>query len=400
MRTKRGPVVVLLAFSFALAAVDGAHAAWTTETVDSIGNVGLFSSLALDFHTGSPRISYYDQTNKALKYASYNGTSWTTPQTVATGQVGTHTSLALYSGGSPGISYYDYPNHALMYSTYNGSTWVTQTVDSSANVGEDTSLVIDALGHPHIAYYDRTNGRLKYVTYNGTSWNTPMVVDTIGTYELGTSRTNISLKLDLNGVPSIAYHSEVSGALQYAQWNGSTSKWDIQVVDNCAHVGAHASLVMVGTKPFIAYREATNWTLEFAELEPPNYWTVQLVDDTGDVGYDASLAIDSHGSPHIAYFAGDPMGDLRLASLDGSIWSGSIWSIETVDSSGVVGLFTSIALDPMTGEPRISYYDSTNGDLKFAYQGVLPVPEPATLAFLAAGAALAMAARRRALPHA
>jgi len=386
MRTKRGPVVVLLAFSFALAAADAAHATWTIETLDSIGNVGLFSSLALDSRTGSPRISYYDQTNKALKYASYDGTSWTTPQTVATGQVGTHASLALYSDGSPGISYYDYPNHAL---AYNGGT-----VDYSANVGEHTSLVIDALGWPRIAYYDRTNGRLKYATYKWTAWET-QTVDTVGTYELGTSRTNISLKLGLNGIPSIAYHSEVSGALMYAQWNGSTSKWDIQVVDNSAHVGAHASLVMVGSKPFIAYRDGTNHTLKFAELDATNHWLIQTVDATGDVGYDDSLAVDSYGSPHIAYFAGDPMGDLRLASRDGSVWD--IQDIETVDSDGVVGLFTSIALDPTTGDPRISYYDSTNGDLKFAYQG--PLPEPATLALLAAGAA-AVAARRRVLPHA
>jgi hypothetical protein len=392
MRTKRGPVVVLLAFSFALAAADAAHAAWTIETVDSsIGNVGLFSSLALDFQ-GSPRISYYDQTNKALKYASYNGTSWT-PETVATGQVqvGTHASLALYSDGSPGISYYDYPNHALKYSysTDKGNTWDHKTVDSSANVGEHTSLVIDALGQPRIAYYDRTNGTLKYATYNETSWDTPTVVDTVGTYEPGTSRTNISLKLGLNGVPSIAYHSEVSGALMYAHWNGST--WDIQVVDNSAHVGAHASLVMVGSKPLIAYRDGTNHTLKFAELDATNHWLIQTVDATGDVGYDDSLAVDSHGSPRIAYFAGDPMGDLRLASRDGSVWN-----IETVDSDGVVGLFTSIAVGPLTGKPRISYYDSTNGDLKFAR----PVPEPATLALLAAGAAAAVAARRRVLPHA
>ena len=387
MRTKRGPVVVLLAFAFALAAADAAHAAWAIDTVDSIGNVGLFSSLALDSRTGSPRISYYDQTNRALKYASYNGASWTT-QTVATGQVGTHTSLALYSDGSPGISYYDYPNHALKYSTYNGSTWIPQTVDSSATVGEHTSLVIDALGRPHIGYYDRTNGKLKYAAYNGTSWAT-QTVDTVGTYELGTSRNNISLKLDLNGLPSIAYHSEVSEALKYAHWNGSA--WDIEMMDNSAHVGAHASLAMMGGGvPFIAYRDGTNWTLKFAAY----HWLVQTVDATGDVGYDACLAVDSHGSPYISYFAGDPMGDLRMASRDGSVWT-----IETVDSDGVVGLFTSIALDPSTGDPRISYYDSTNGDLKFAALNGLGVPEPATLALLAAGAAAAVAVRRRALPH-
>lgn len=43
----------------------------------------------------------------------------------------------------------------------------------------------------------------------------------------------------------------------------------------------------------------------------------------------------------------------------------SEWSIQTVDSEGNVGYYTSIALDS-SDRPHISYYDETNDDLKYA----------------------------------
>ena len=52
--------------------------------------------------------------------------------------------------------------------------------------------------------------------------------------------------------------------------------------------------------------------------------------------------------------------DLKYAA-----WDGSQWQIQTVDSAEDVGTHSSLALDA-AGKPHISYSDSTNGGLKYA----------------------------------
>ena len=53
-----------------------AVAQWQIETVDSPGNTGRHTSLALD-SSGYPHISYHEvMPNYNLKYAYYNGSSW------------------------------------------------------------------------------------------------------------------------------------------------------------------------------------------------------------------------------------------------------------------------------------------------------------------------------------
>jgi hypothetical protein len=91
---------------------------WNIQTVDSNGNVGIYTSIALDAD-GYPHISYSDWANVALKYAAFNGSTWEIETVESTG--GRHTSIALDSDACPHISYYDYTNEDLKYAAFNGS---------------------------------------------------------------------------------------------------------------------------------------------------------------------------------------------------------------------------------------------------------------------------------------
>jgi len=90
-------------------------------------------------------------------------------------------------------------------------------------------------------------------------------------------------------------------------------------------------------------------------------WSVGVVDSGGDVGRHCSIDVDSDGFPHISYYD-NTNGNLKYVK-----WTGTDWNITTVDSIGDVGDYSSIALDS-NDRPHVSYYDATNDRLKYAYK--------------------------------
>lgn len=143
---------------------------WHFQTVDSGGYVGAYSSLAVEggpnYEDMSQHISYYDQTNQQLKYCWGTGAMWGCSVVDSDGDVGRYSSLAV-AFSHPHIAYQHYISSTsadLKYAHLDGSQWVIETVDGPGyNTGGFSSLALCTsygLETPRIGYY--RDGHLGY----------------------------------------------------------------------------------------------------------------------------------------------------------------------------------------------------------------------------------------------
>jgi len=362
----------LVAVVVGLVVSSPASAAWIVETVVSAGDVGSAPAIDLD-SSGNPHIVYRDRNVNQIKYIVKSGGVWGTPETVVSSTYyGTH--LVLDSSSSPHVSYTSNVLYQPSYAYKAGGVWQTAQVDT---VGTDTSIALGQDGLARISYGSST---LQYATWNGTSFAKEPV-------DSGSSvgRHN-SLAIDSQGRPHIAYYDGNLKALRYARWTGAS--WALELVDWTNDVGRFASLALdAGDRPRIAYLDYDNNDLRYAYSDGTQ-WYRETVDggspNDDAVGKYASLALDSAGRPHIAYY------DESFGTLKYARWDGSQWVIETItdpDGSSDYGVGCSLHLDALD-LPHIAYYDNANADLKYA-----ALPEPATLALVALGG-LALLRRR------
>jgi hypothetical protein len=288
--------------------------AWHVEVVDDEGQVGWGCSLALD-SLDRPHISYYDlydefqEPTQDLNYAYYDGSSWHIETVDSEGNVGGSSSLALDSLDRPRISYTYLEssiNTHLRYAWFDGSEWHIETVDSEGSVGGG-QLALDSLEHPHIAYEDCTNSNAKYAHYDGTEWH----VETADS-EHGTGN-NPSLALDSFDCPHISHALTGMGIrdIKYSYYDGS--EWHNELLDYERWVFDPSLALDSLDRPHIAHRGNDPNELMYTYYDGA-VWSVETIDILG--GEEPSMVLDSLDRPRVCYYldSGSPDREVRYAA--------------------------------------------------------------------------------------
>jgi len=325
-----------------------ANARWFNIDVDTPGDVGQYTSVAIDPSSGFTYASYYDATNKALRMAF-----------------------------NPGLGSCD-PN----------DDWSCQTVDSGADFGKYSSIAINPLFGQvgvGIAYYDATNGKLKYAYRSCAplcNWN-KYTIDKPILFPTDNKGQYTSLKYHSDGTPYIAYYFENTGgvdALMVASsvpsggncgYGSVAGKWQCDTIQTGDRVGQYASLALDGAgNRHIAYYDGGNGDLWYASSSsggfcgPGGTWLCYPVSVANDVGQYASLYVDNNNDFHIAYYDAT-IDALKYAFDKGSGGNCGILGsaqCDTIDDmpQGYHTLGVSMAEDA-TGYPIIAYQEKFNG---------------------------------------
>ncbi len=285
--------------------------------------------------------------------------------------VGSFTSIAIGADGNPLIAYYDTTNTSLKVAHCDNAACTqatSTTLDSDGLVGQSPSIAIGADGYALVAYYDTTNTNLKMVHCTNTActtFGTPVTLDATGA---------------VGENPAIAIGADGLGLIAYT---AGTPSWDLKVAhcnqtacttattgtaDATQEVGLYPAIA-IGADGFglISHYDNTNGALRVVHCtnaDCTSTWDRTVVDTTGTVGLASSVAIGADGYALIAYNV------LSSASLKAAHCTNTACTTSSAPvtlATGSVGLSGISIVIGRDGHGLIAYPDENSGDLKAAH---------------------------------
>jgi hypothetical protein len=247
-------------------------------------------------------------------------------------------------------------------------------IDTGGEVGWWNAITTGADGLPIISYHDKTSAHLKVAHCDNAACTTATshTIDANGETP-GAYGTSITIGAD--ALPIVSYWSGPSTAdLKVAHCDDITcTSSTLHGIDTTNAVGRYSSITIgADGLPLIAYLDDTHGQLRVAHCDdvPCASATTRTVDATAHVtppgGTEsvASITIGADHLPVLSYYDSTNL-DLRVAHCDDALCTTA--GAHSVDTAGDVGQDSSITIGA-DALPIISYHDFTpNYDLKVAH---------------------------------
>lgn len=370
-------LVVLLAHS--IIQVPISFAAPTITTLDSSIDTGHFSSIAIGTDN-LPIISYIDTGDGYLKVVHCGNNTCTSGNTFTnvdtSGTAGGQSSIAIGADSLPIISYYDVAAEELLVAHCGNASCSSgnaiTTVDTG-QVGKRSSIALGSDSLPVISYTDDNNKDLK-VAHCGnntcSSGNTLTTVDS--TNQVGFPN---DIAIGNDNLPIIGYYDNTTFDVKVVHCGNNTcsSGNTITAIDTAAsssklNIDVHLAITIGSDNlAVLTYNDTVARSLKAAHCGNAacsSGNTTNTVDSTTFVGEGVGIAKGNDNLPVISYYD-STNGDLKIAHC-GNVSCSSSNTLTSVDTTDTVGAQSAITIATDTF-PSISYLDVGNSDLKYVH---------------------------------
>lgn len=301
---------------------------------------GAFSDLKYD-STGKLHLAFYDRDTLNLKY-TVRGTNglWSAIQTIDAGiYCGYEPSMAIDSQNRVGIAYTNANQGDLKYAFFDGQSWTVQTVDSRGSTGHYPSLVFSRSNGPIISYFDKTKGDLRLASTSTTGWVLGTVdAGSIGTKDVG-RHSQVLLDPSRPTASKIAIFYEDTGGGRYlyavmGNLNGGVQQngYTIFTVSAAPKLGGYTSLAFDSSnRPAMSWYDSAISGLRYASSSGDTFSGINFsasTVQTKKLGYYSNLYFDNSGKPNIFYFNRNTLQAIR------AVRTGSVWAFTILGSGG------------------------------------------------------------------
>jgi hypothetical protein len=330
--------VSVMSFSFAqtwqdVGALPTQSNSWNGDTELILENDSLFAS-------------FYEGTDKDIFVKQWDGTVWTQLGNAVSTDVDYHSLGRNNSKLYVAFSDPDEGNK-MSVKTFNGTTWENVGL-AGFTAGSASHISIDFhQNNLYIAYNDATTN-LTLKMFDGVSWTT--VTENITNWSVG----NVNLDFWGNN-PCIAYR-ELENSTYRTVFTSKIGAFWTEDIDLTTGSCGNIRMSIHNNEPYVAYTDQDGKAI--VQKKGVSTWTALGGAATDSICDYLDMEIHN-GIPYIS-FREIPSWKLRVLKFDGTSWTG----MDNVSGevSNYESFYTSIEVDPATGNPIVLFSDKINSE--------------------------------------